>query len=107
METVCHKQLIFESLCGREVVADFAGGPDHLRCHPGPRKVIVLDMDGTDDPTHGRQQLSFFHDYYAEHSLKRRSSAPPLIKRASDGWINRFSSMFNIGPLKQCLNNAK
>ena len=26
METVCHKQLIFESLFGKEVVADFAGG---------------------------------------------------------------------------------
>ena len=26
METVCHKQLIFESLFSKEVVADFAGG---------------------------------------------------------------------------------
>ena len=26
METVCHKQLIFESLFNKEVVADFAGG---------------------------------------------------------------------------------
>jgi hypothetical protein len=31
----------------------------YLKTHPGPRKVIVLDMDATDDPTHGRQQLSF------------------------------------------------
>ena len=26
METVCHNQLIFESLFSKEVVADFAGG---------------------------------------------------------------------------------
>ena len=26
METVCHNQLIFESLFNKEVVADFAGG---------------------------------------------------------------------------------
>ena len=26
METVCHNQLIFESLLSKEVVADFAGG---------------------------------------------------------------------------------
>jgi hypothetical protein len=39
----------------------------YLKTHPGPRKVIVLDMDATDDPTHGRQQLSFFHGYYEEH----------------------------------------
>jgi hypothetical protein len=39
----------------------------YLKTHPGPRKVIVLDMDVTDDPTHGQQQLSFFHGYYEEH----------------------------------------
>ncbi len=27
----------------------------YLKTHPGPRKVIVLDMDATDDPTHGQQ----------------------------------------------------
>ena len=26
--------------------------------------VIILDIDSTDDPTHGQQQLSFFHGYY-------------------------------------------
>jgi hypothetical protein len=29
--------------------------------------VIVLDIDSTDDPTHGQQQLSFFHGYYDHH----------------------------------------
>jgi hypothetical protein len=27
----------------------------------------VLDIDTTDDPTHGEQQLSFFHGYYDHH----------------------------------------
>jgi hypothetical protein len=39
----------------------------YLETHPGPRDVIVLDIDATDDPTHGHQQLSFFHGYYDEH----------------------------------------
>jgi hypothetical protein len=39
----------------------------YLKTHPGPRRFIVLDMDATDDPTHGKQQLSFFHGYYEEH----------------------------------------
>jgi hypothetical protein len=39
----------------------------YLKTHPGPRKVVVIDLDGTDDPTHGRQQLSFFHGYYGEY----------------------------------------
>jgi hypothetical protein len=39
----------------------------YLKTHPGPRDVIVIDIDATDDPTHGQQQLSFFHGYYEEH----------------------------------------
>lgn len=31
------------------------------------RKLIVLDIDTTDDETHGRQQLTFFHGYYDQH----------------------------------------
>jgi hypothetical protein len=30
-------------------------------------EVIVLDIDTTDDLTHGAQQLSFFHGYYDHH----------------------------------------
>jgi hypothetical protein len=39
----------------------------YVRTHPGPRDVVVIDIDATDDPTHGQQQLSFFHGYYEEH----------------------------------------
>ena len=28
---------------------------------------VVLDIDGTDDETHGAQQLSFFHGFYDQH----------------------------------------
>lgn len=30
-------------------------------------KLITLDLDPTDDPTHGAQQLSFFNGFYDEH----------------------------------------
>jgi hypothetical protein len=33
---------------------------------PPPHR-IVLDVDATDDETHGHQQLAFFHGYYDEH----------------------------------------
>jgi len=39
----------------------------YLQAHSGPREVIVIDLDATDDPTHGHQQLSFFHGYYEQH----------------------------------------
>jgi len=31
------------------------------------RGEILLDVDSTDDPTHGQQQLSFFHGGYDQH----------------------------------------
>jgi Transposase DDE domain group 1 len=40
-----------------QYVRSFVAAPD----------VIVLDVDSTDDPTHGQQQLSFFHGYYDQH----------------------------------------
>lgn len=30
-------------------------------------EVVVLDIDATDDETHGQQQLSFFHGFYDHH----------------------------------------
>lgn len=41
----------------------------YVGAHPAPRKVVVLDMDATDDPVHGMQQLSFFHGYYDQYML--------------------------------------
>lgn len=29
--------------------------------------MVVLDVDSTDDPTHGGQQLTFFHGFYDQH----------------------------------------
>lgn len=41
----------------------------YVAAHPAQQKVIVLDVDATDDPTHGMQQLSFFHGYYDQYML--------------------------------------
>src|SRR5690625_1823749 len=30
------------------------------------RKEIIIDVDSTDDPTHGAQQLSMFHGYHSQ-----------------------------------------
>ena len=40
----------------------------YIQRHRGaPPTRILLDVDATDDETHGQQQLSFFHGYYEEH----------------------------------------
>jgi hypothetical protein len=35
----------------------------------GPPVHLVLDLDGTDDPTHGAQEGSAYHGYYRQHML--------------------------------------
>jgi hypothetical protein len=38
-----------------------------LRTRTTPPSYIILDIDPTDDPTHGQQVLSFYHGYYEQH----------------------------------------
>jgi hypothetical protein len=38
-----------------------------IRTRPSPPPSVILDIDPSDDPTHGQQVLSFFHGYYEQH----------------------------------------
>lgn len=53
----------------------------YIAAHPGDRKLIVLDVDSTDDATHGRQQMSLFHGYYDQHMYH-----PLLVFDGVDGY---------------------
>ena len=45
-----------------------------------PPKRIVIDCDATDDPTHGQQELEYFHGYYECHCY-----LPLLVYLSADG----------------------
>lgn len=32
-----------------------------------PRTKLLLELDSTDDPTHGQQEFTFYHGYYRQH----------------------------------------
>ena len=38
-----------------------------IRTRTAPPAYVILDLDPTDDPTHGQQVLSFYHGYYEQH----------------------------------------
>ena len=40
---------------------------DYVSSFSSAPEVVVLDIDTTDDPTHGQQQLTFFHGFYDQH----------------------------------------
>jgi len=42
---------------------------DHYVSSLSGRKSIIIDVDATDDPTHGCQQLSMFNGYYGQFML--------------------------------------
>lgn len=40
---------------------------DYVSSFTSAPEVVVLDVDTTDDPTHGQQQLTFFHGFYDQY----------------------------------------
>lgn len=36
---------------------------------PEPDQQIIIDIDASDDPTHGQQAFAFYHGYYRHHML--------------------------------------
>jgi hypothetical protein len=44
-----------------------------LASFPTPPRRLTLDIDPFDDPTHGQQQLTFFHGYYGQYQYLPRA----------------------------------
>jgi hypothetical protein len=73
-------------------------------------KRIILDMDGTDDPTYGNQQLTFFHGYYDQYMYH-----PLVIYDAETGELitsvlragNRHASYGVLSILKRIVPKLK
>ena len=55
-------------------------GAHFVARYPEPPAAIVLDLDHTDDPTHGQQELAFYNHYY-----KNYCSLPLLIFEGLSG----------------------
>ena len=38
-----------------------------MEAHPEPPQEVILDVDATDDPLHGKQEGRYFHGYYKRY----------------------------------------
>jgi hypothetical protein len=73
-------------------------------------KRIILDLDGTDDPTYGNQQLTFFHGYYDQYMYH-----PLVIYDAETGELitaalragNRHASYGAVSILRRIIPKMK
>jgi len=49
--------------------------------------VVTVDADPTDDPTHGQQQLTFFHGFYDQHQYFPMIVSEPTTKHIFVAWL--------------------
>jgi hypothetical protein len=49
--------------------------------------LITLDLDATDDPTHGHQQLTLFHGYYGQYQYYPLIISEPTTKHVFVAWL--------------------
>lgn len=48
---------------------------------------ITIDLDPTDDPAHGQQQLTFFHGFYDQHQYLPMIVSEPTTKHIFIAWL--------------------
>jgi hypothetical protein len=68
------------------------------RMHGGrlpPR--ITIDLDPTDDPTHGAQQLTFFHGFYDQHQYYPMIVSEPTTKHVFVAWLRHGTCPAALG----------
>jgi hypothetical protein len=60
----------FENSLDKRSILELSGAwVEHYVSSLSGRKRIVIDVDATDDPTHGNQQMSMFNGYYGQFML--------------------------------------
>jgi hypothetical protein len=80
------------------------------RAKNGAPKKVLLDLDATDDPTHGDQESSYYHGYYGQHIYH-----PLLVFDAESGQLvtavlragNTHSSRSAVAILKRIATRLK
>jgi len=57
-----YKKIVVDGEAVDQLIVDL-----FIQAHKQPPKRIVLDLDATDDPLHGKQEGRFFHGYYGNY----------------------------------------
>lgn len=58
---------------------------------------ITLDLDATDDPTHGHQQLTLFHGYYEQYQYFPLIISEPTSKHVFLAWLRPGTVHASLG----------
>jgi Transposase DDE domain group 1 len=58
---------------------------------------LTLDLDATDDPTHGHQQLTLFHGYYGQYQYFPLIISEPTTKHVFVAWLRPGTVHASLG----------
>lgn len=94
----------FENLVTPQILQkliDFtiATGIERLQQHHGGQlpAELTLDLDATDDPTHGHQQLTLFHGYYGQYQYFPLIISEPTTKHVFLAWLRPGTVHASLG----------
>jgi hypothetical protein len=59
--------------------------------------LITLDLDATDDPTHGHQQLTLFHGYFGQYQYFPLIISEPTTKHVFLAWLRPGTVHASLG----------
>lgn len=62
VQTERYKKILFDPASADRLLLQL-----FIEAHPSPPPEIILDLDATDDPLHGKQEGRFFHGYYGHY----------------------------------------
>ena len=76
-----------------------ATGIERLKHKHGGRlpASMTLDLDATDDPTHGHQQLTLFHGYYGQYQYFPLIISEPTSKHVFVAWLRPGTVHASLG----------
>jgi hypothetical protein len=58
---------------------------------------VTIDLDPTDDPTHGAQQLTFFHGFYDQHQYYPMIVSEPSTRHVFIAWLRHGTCPAALG----------
>jgi hypothetical protein len=68
---------------------------------------LTLDLDATDDPTHGHQQLTLFHGYYGQYQYFPLIISEPTTKHIFLAWLRPGTVHASLGAEDDLLRIVK
>jgi hypothetical protein len=94
----------FENLATPQVLQDvidflITTGIERLKQNHGGAlpASITLDLDATDDPTHGQQQLTFYHGYFGQYQYFPLIISEPTTKHVFLAWLRPGTVHASLG----------